>query len=63
MEDLSDRIEEGHGSCLCPLCDDEISVFDVSVIVEAHGALYLIHKNCIHDVAEEEEDEENTDAV
>lgn len=51
--DYSDKIETGHPSCCCPLCDDEISEFDSAHIVTAHGSQYLVHTSCL----EPEEDE------
>ena len=49
MTDCSDKIEEGHGSCLCPLCDNEIEAFDTFKVVTAHGSKYLVHSVCLED--------------
>lgn len=56
--DYSDRIETWHPGCCCPLCDNEISEFDRSHVVTAHGSQYLVHTNCL----EPEEDDDGADS-
>lgn len=50
--EISDKIDEGHPGCLCPLCDQEILSFEAATIADAHGSQYLVHTSCL----EEDED-------
>lgn len=58
MIDLETEIEEGHGGCVCPLCDDAVLKHDAHVVVIAHGCKYIVHDACVALLEQEDEDDE-----
>jgi hypothetical protein len=52
---LDNKIEEGHDSCLCPLCDDAIVDGESHMVVIAHMCKYIVHKACYIELAAAED--------
>jgi hypothetical protein len=59
MMDLETEVDEGHGGCVCPLCDNAVMKWEPHEVVVAHGCKYIVHKDCVVQLDRETEDEED----